>query len=121
MVTVVFVQFGVVSGGFVAGSQSFIDVTTKGLCAELPGVSLFSGISVCEKFFTPTELSGLAAGGGGMIGVSVLVAFKPFASVILYVMGVLAPVVAFPAAENVTTPDARFNVYVPVAARPRPA
>ena len=28
-------------------------------------------------------------------------------------MGVLAPVVAFAAAENVTTPDARFNVYVP--------
>jgi hypothetical protein len=61
----------------------------------------------------PDDVSSVATGGGGMIGVSVLVAVCPTTSVTRYVIGVLVPAVIELSAVNVTMPVAGSRTYVP--------
>ena len=54
--------------------------------------------------YAPVEVSFVATGGGGTIGVNVLVAVCPVTSVTRYVTGVLVPGDSGSFATNVTTP-----------------
>ena len=61
----------------------------------------------------PDDVSLVATGAGGIIGVNVDVAFWPVMSVTWYVNAVLVPEVALAAATKVTIPVLVLSVYVP--------
>jgi hypothetical protein len=59
--------------------------------APLPAASPVTTSMTCAVFIEPLDVSLSAVGGGGMVGVNVLVALKPFASVMRYEMAVFVP------------------------------
>ena len=77
-------------------AHSFTDVATR--VAGLFAPSLVAGVIVWLVSYAPLEMSFVALGGAGIIGVSVEVAFWPKISVTWYVIAVFVPEVAFASA-----------------------
>jgi hypothetical protein len=63
-----------------------------------PAASPVTTSMTCAVLIEPLDVSLSAVGGGGTIGVSVLVALKPFPSVMRYEMEVFVPCTAFASA-----------------------
>jgi hypothetical protein len=68
------------------------NLTVVGLrVAPLPAASPVITSMTCAVLIEPLDVSLSAVGGGGMVGVNVLVALKPFASVMRYEIAVFVP------------------------------